>query len=214
MNTTGGGPGRPRRPASLDPAAADQLPGEGDPAHLVELAHTTAQLLVHRGRTSQDPAVLDRLLALVEDEGLSTVAALWSASPAGSLPGALWRLYALRTWVRSDPELVADRYRQGMAAAPVHDAVAGVASPPGAEDVVRLVDDVLTGLYTRDLDVALDRAAAFCRVVATGTAFDADHLELADPHGAHRTTTGAAAMQRTAEELTAAARLWRRGSLD
>lgn len=214
MNSTGDGRSRPRRPASLDAAAADRLPGEGDPAQLVELAHTTAQMLVHRGRSSDDPAVLARLLALVEDEGLSTVAALWSASPSDTLPGALWRLYALRTWVRSDPELVADRYRQGVAAAPVHDVVAGVASPPGAQDVVTLVDAVLTGLYRRDLDVALDRAAAFCRVVATGTAFDADHLDLADPYGAARTTTGAASLQRTAEELSAAARLWRLDRLD
>jgi hypothetical protein len=214
VNSTGDGRSRPRRPASLDAAAADRLPGAGDPAQLVELAHTTAQMLVHRGRSSDDPAVLARLLALVEDEGLSTVAALWSASPSDTLPGALWRLYALRTWVRSDPELVADRYRQGVAAAPVHDVVAGVASPPGAQDVVTLVDAVLTGLYRRDLDVALDRAAAFCRVVATGTAFDADHLDLADPHGAARTTTGAASLQRTAEELSAAARLWRLDRLD
>ncbi|MFP5394433.1 MAG: hypothetical protein ACLGI6_23330, partial [Gammaproteobacteria bacterium] len=50
--------------------------------------------------------------------------------------------------------------RQGIAAAPVHDVVAGVADLPGPEDVTTLADAVLDGVYTRDLDVALERAAA------------------------------------------------------
>jgi hypothetical protein len=199
---------------SLDPAAADALPGDVDPASLVEAAHTTAEALVRRGRSTTDPEVVARLVALVESEGLETIATLWSGSAADTLPGALWRLYALRAWVRADPATVADRYRQGMAAAPVHDAIAGVATPPTAADVLDLFDAVLTGVYSRDLDVALERAAAFCRVLATGTAFDADHLELSDPSAAARTTTGASGLARTADELAHAADLWRLGRLD
>ncbi|QGQ20869.1 hypothetical protein GC089_03885 [Cellulomonas sp. JZ18] len=179
-----------------------------------EIAHTTAAALVHRARASQDPDVVARLVALVETEGLDTVAAMWADSPADTLPGALWRLYVLREWVRRDPRTVADRYRMGVAAAPVHDAVAGVAQAPGPQDVQSVADQVLSGVYSGDLAVALERAAAFCRVLATGAAFDADHLDVVDPGAALRTTRGAASLVRTAEELDAAAVLWRRGRLD
>ncbi len=205
---------RPRRPGRLDPTGAEAIGGAPDPAELADAAHTTAQALVHRGRASTDPDVVARLVALVDTEGMETIAGLWSGSPADSLPGVLWRLYALRTWVRSDARIVADRYRQGVAVAAVHDVVAGVAHLPTATDVVHLVDQVLTGVYTRDLDVALERAAAFCRVVATGTAFDADHLDTVDSVSADRATRSAASLLRTADELTRAAELWRQGRLE
>ena len=115
----------------LDPQAADELPGELDPALRVEVAHSTAAALVHGGRESEDPAVVDRLIRLVEAEGLDTVAGMWADSPPHTLPGALWRLYALREWVRRDPRSVADRYGLGEQRAEVHGAVAGVAAPAG-----------------------------------------------------------------------------------
>ncbi|AEI13143.1 hypothetical protein Celgi_2644 [Cellulomonas gilvus ATCC 13127] len=205
---------RPRRPAMLDPQAADELPGELDPALRSEVAHTTAAALVHQGRSTEDPQVVARLVALVETEGLDVVAALWSDSPPQTLPGALWRLYVLREWVRRDPDTVADRYRQGVAAVPVHDAVAGVAQAPGPQDVRTVADAVLSGVYTGDLAVALERAGAFCRVLAAGAAFDADHLDHVDPRGAARMTYGASALLRTAEELEHAATLWRADRLD
>ncbi len=208
------GPRRPRRPAMLDPRAADELPGAIDPALRDEVAHTTAAALVHRGRAAQDPAVVARLVALVETEGLDVVAALWSDSAPTTLPGALWRLYVLREWVRRDPATVADRYRQGTAAVPVHDVVAGVADAPGPADVRAVADAVLSGVYTGDLDVALERAGAFCRVLAAGAAFDADHLDVVDPSGATRLTLGASSLLRTAEELEHAAQLWRVDRLD
>lgn len=209
-----GGTKRPRRPAMLDPAQAEELPGGYDPALRNEAAHTTAAALVHQGRANTDPEVVARLVSLVEREGLDVVAALWSDSQADSLPGALWRLYVLREWVRRDPATVADRYRLGVAAAPVHDVVAGVAETPGPADVLAVADAVLSGVYTGDLDVALERAAAFSRVLATGAAFDADHLDDVDPSAAQRLTRGAASLVRTAEELEHAASLWRAGRLE
>jgi len=206
-------PYRPHRPVLVDPSA-DWLPGGVDPALRAQVAHATAAALVYRGRANADPAVLERLLALVETEGLDVVAAMWSDGPSDSLPGALWRLYVLREWVRRDPETVADRYRQGVDAAPVEGAVAGVAVPPGPADVQAVVDEVLSGVYTGDLATALDRAAAFCRVLATGAAFDADHLDLVDPGGAARQTRGASSLLRTADELTRAGELWRAGRLE
>jgi hypothetical protein len=197
----------------VDPTT-DWQPGGVDPALRSEIAHATASALVHRGRASDDPAVLTRLLALVETEGLDVVAALWADSPAESLPGALWRLYVLREWVRRDPQTVVDRYRLGVEAAPVEGAVAGVAEPPGPADVRAVVDAVLSGVYTGDLATALDRAAAFCRVLATGAALDADHLDGVDPGGAVRQTRGASSLVRTADELARAGELWREGRLD
>src|SRR4029079_12949147 len=101
--------------------------GGYDPALRNEAAHTTAAALVHQGRANTDPEVVARLVSLVEREGLDVVAALWSDSPADSLPGALWRLYVLREWVRRDPATVADRYRLRGAAPPPPDPAPGVA---------------------------------------------------------------------------------------
>ena len=209
---TEGAPHRPRRPAMLDKYAAEALPGDLDPTLRLEVAHTTARALVLGGRASEDPAVHDRLVHLVETEGLDVVAALWADSPAGTLPGALWRLYALREWVLRDPRTVAERYRLGTTRAEVAEAVAGVAGPPGPQEVTELVDAVLSGVFTADLAVALERAGAFCRVLVTGSALDADLVD--DPDTAGRMTRGAAGLLRTAEELEDAARLWRAGRLD
>ncbi len=203
-----------RRPARLDPRDAEELVGATDPALRDDMAHTTARAVVHRARGSEDPAVVERLIRLVESEGLDVVAGLWADAAPVSLPGALWRLYALREWVRRDPQTVALRYRLGVAAAPVDEAVAGVPAPPEPGDLRALVDTVLSGVYAGDLAVALQRAASFCRILATGAAFDADAREAADPDGADRLTRGGAGLQRTAQELQAAARQWRSGSLD
>ncbi len=196
----------------LDPRAADELPGEIDPALRGEIAHTTAQALVQGGRASEDPEVVARLVRLVEAEGLDTVAGMWAGSPATTLPGTLWRLYALRAWVRRDPSVVAERYRMGVGRAEVQDVVAGVASPPGPAEVGDVLDAVLSGVFQGDLAVAIERAAAFCVVLATGAALDADLVE--DPEAARRLTHGAAGLARTAEELSTAAGLWRAGRLD
>lgn len=192
----------------------EQLPGAHDPTAGAEVAHLTAAAVVHRGRAARDPEVVDRLVHLVETEGLDTVAALWSSSPPGTLPGALWRMYALRERVRRDATRTADRYRAGIARAEVHDVVAGVAGLPGAQEVQEVLDAVLSGVFEGDLAVALERAAAFCRVLAVGTALDADHVADSDTDLAGRITRGAGSLVRTAEELERAAGQWRAGTLE
>ncbi|MGO1510600.1 MAG: hypothetical protein ACTHXO_04340 [Actinomycetaceae bacterium] len=209
---------RPRRPAMLDPAVAESIEGDEDPATRSELAHTTAHALVEGGRrdSGADPDLLERLVTLVDSEGLDTIAELWSHSPATTLPGALWRLYLLREWVRRDPATVSARYREGLARAEVAGAVAGVAAPSGPDDVVGVVDKVLSGVYAGDLAVALDRAAAFLRVLATGSAMHADYEE-SDGDGtdlAFEITRRAGGLLTTAEELEAAATLHGSGQLD
>lgn len=206
-------PRPPRRPAFLGKAALESLSGGADPATLAEAAHATASLLVDAGRSSADPAARDRLVALVDEVGLDTVADLWSQRPARSLPGALWRLYALREWVRVESVEASRDFAAGRALAPVQHVVAGSADPPTPEALRALVDDVLHGVFAGDLAVALERAGAFCRVVVAGRAHRADDLEAADPLAAHALTRSSASLRDTAEDLEASARLWRTADL-
>ena len=78
----------------------------------------------------------------------------------------------------------------------------------------RLADDILSGVFSGDLAVALERAGAFCRVVATGAAFEAQTDEGHADDRAHRTTLRAAQLLRTGEDLERCAVLWREGRLD
>ncbi|MGL5859522.1 MAG: hypothetical protein ACRC35_14180 [Angustibacter sp.] len=197
---------RPGRPALFGPAAMDTFPGDADPARIAEAAHATAAAIVDAGRRHDDPQLTARLVGLVDDHGLDAIAELWSGRPARSLPGALWRLYVVREGARRDAVGLAADYVAGRSVAEVADAVAGVADPPGPQEVRQLLDDVLTGVYRGALDVALERAAAFCRVVATGRAARADDLDERPDGPALRR---AAALVDTAADLEAAARAWR-----
>jgi hypothetical protein len=199
---------RPRRPALLGPAALDTFASDNDPAALAEAAHTTAAAIVQAGRQPASTALAGRLVQLVDDHGLDLIADLWAGRPAQSLPGALWRLYLVREWVRRDGVAVARDYAAGRASAQVDAVIAGVADPPGPSEVQALADAVLTGVYRGDLAVALERAAAFCRVIAAGRVVD-DHVDADKPGTLQR----AAALHDTAADLAAAARAWRVGTL-
>src|SRR5690606_37120892 len=144
----------------------------------------------------------DRLVRLVDELGIDTLAQLWSGRPARSLPGALWRVSLLREGVRRRPLEAARQYASGMPVAPVSHGIAGVVEPPGVDEMRQLSDRILSGVFDGDLATALERAAAFCRVIATGRA----HLEDGD-------VAAASAMVGTAEDLEAGAHLWRRGHL-
>ncbi|HET9654268.1 MAG TPA: hypothetical protein VFP72_02865 [Kineosporiaceae bacterium] len=201
---------RPRRPALFGPAVVDTFLGAPDPADRVEAAHATAEALVRHGRSGGDE-VAARLVALTDEHGIDEVAALWSDRPADTLPGALWRLYALRAGIRRDPRTLARAFEAGRHRAPVHEAVAGVGDPPGPDEVLRMADAVLAGAFAGDLAVALERAGAFCRVVSTGWAVLAD--DCADPAEAGGLTRRAGDLQRTAGQLEAAGARWREGTL-
>ena len=81
----------------------DALVGAPDPAERIEAAHATAEALVRHGRAGDDE-VAARLVALTDEHGIDEVAALWADRPADTLPGALWRMYALRAGIRRDPD--------------------------------------------------------------------------------------------------------------
>lgn len=201
---SGAGGGRPRRPLFLDLAGLEAHGGAVDPVRQIEAAHESAAVLVRAGRATADPDLTARLVALVEQVGLSTVADLWAARPARSLPGALWRLYALREWVRRDPVEASREYAAGIRHTAVSHVVAGAAEPPGPRELGELLDAVLRGVFDGDLAVALERAAAFCRVVSAGRA------DTTEGEGA---ASAAAGLLGTAGDLDAAAALWRAGEL-
>jgi hypothetical protein len=174
----------------------------GEPLARMELAHATAAALVDAGRGDAGPDT-SRLVDLAETVGLDTLSELWRDSPPDSLPGALWALYLLRTWTERQGEAVARMYRAGRAYAPVDEVVAGVADDADVDAVRALAGSVLTGAYRGDFDVALERAAAFFRVVASGRReLDlATEAELADRN------------DRCADALQRAATAWREGTL-
>lgn len=205
---------RPHKPVPFSPADFEPYAGGIDPARVSEAAHLAARALVHGGRESSDPEVTKRLVKLADKQGLEAIAEMWASSPARSLPGALWRLYALRAATIQDPEGISVFFRAGQHRAQVANAVAGVAEPPGAEEITTMANAILSGAFDGDFDVALDRSAAFCRVVALGQATVADEREAAHPEHAKELTKKAHQLVRTAEDLEGAAASWRKGELD
>ena len=192
----------------------DPFEGGADPARVSEAAHLSAQALVHAGKLNNDPQVRERLVRLAEDEGLEVIAELWSKAPARSLPGALWRLYAIRAATVGNPEAMASFFAAGAHLAQVERVVAGAAEPPGAEELCAMTSSILTGAFDGEFDVALERTAAYCRVIALGQAEQADAAELSHPERATLMTSRAHALVKTAEDLESAAASWRRGELD
>ncbi|KQW49125.1 hypothetical protein ASC77_10540 [Nocardioides sp. Root1257] len=148
----------------------EALVGGTDPALVSEAADRAAQLLVRGTKDAADAAVAERLLHLADTEGIETIAEVWSGSPADSLAGCLWRLYLLRSWVYADPLGVSRQFDAGRRSAQVARVVAGVADPPGPEQLKAMIDEVLRGIAGSDFADVLLRAAAFARVVATGRA--------------------------------------------
>ena len=169
------------RPTQKTAAFFDEVEGGADPALLTEAADRAALLLVRGARESSDDAVAERLLHLADTEGIEAIAEVWSGAPADSLAGCLWRLFVLRQWVHAEPARIARAYDEGRPRAQVARVVAGVADPPGPDQLRAMVDEVLRGIAEGDFADVLFRASAFARVVAAGSAStrDASDVEVA-----------------------------------
>lgn len=161
---------RHHRPAPREAAFFDEYADGVDPALLTEAAERAAVLLVRGAHASDDAGVSERLVHLAETEGIETIAELWSHAAADTLAGCLWRLYLLRSWVYADPAGVARQFEAGRSRAEFARVVAGVADPPGPDELRRMVDEVLRGIAEGEFADVLLRAAAFARVVAAGRA--------------------------------------------
>lgn len=158
------------RPMTPGDGFFDEIVGGADPAQVREAGDLAATILVRGARDSDDPELAERIVHLAESEGLETLAEVWSGAPSDTLAGSLWRLFLLRSWVYADPERVAGEYDAGHRRVDVARVVAGVADPPGPDELRSMVDDVLRGIARGDFAVTLFRAAAFARIVAAGRA--------------------------------------------
>lgn len=200
------------RPVRRPNASFDNLVGSFDPTEVTRIAQATASALLARAR--EDEVSAERLIAFATEHGIDEIAELWSTSPARSLPGVLWRLYLLQLAVRADPATSALLYERGRVELPTVDAaVAGAPVPASPDELVLLVDMILRGAFRGDFAVALERAAAFCRVQASGATHTADDYEATEPGRASDLTNRALRLSSYADDLAAAARDWRRGIL-
>jgi hypothetical protein len=193
----------------------DTFEGGEDPAQILRVARDTAHALVDRARASDDPQVLERLVAYTDEHGLDALAELWARSSATSLPGALWRIYLIRLVIRQDAEGTSYLFQRGSEVLRTIDAVvAGAPMPTGPEEITELADQILRGLFRGDFATALDRAASFCRIVSAGCTSVADDVDAITPERASELTTRALRFTLTADEFTACARLSRADNLD
>ncbi|MEP6852591.1 MAG: hypothetical protein ABJA87_08050 [bacterium] len=176
-----------------------------------ELAAATAAAVVSAGRGSAGEPGADpsRFVTLADEVGLDTMAELWRDAEPDSLPGALWALYLLRTWCRSDAVEIARLWRAGRGLAPADEVVAGVSDDAGPEAVANLADAVLAGAYRADFAVALERAASFFRVIAAGR-----RMTTPDGPDGDAARERADRNDRAADGLAGAASRWRAGEFD
>jgi len=193
----------------------DTYEGGEDPAVIHRAAHDTAHALIDHARGTDDPAVVDRLVAYTDEHGVDALAELWARSNPKSLPGALWRIYLIRLLIRQDPDATSYLFQRGTEVLGTIDAaVAGAPMPTGPDEITALADQILRGLFRGDFAVALDRAAAFCRVMSAGATSIADDMDVITPERGSELTTRALRFTVTGEELTAVARLHRAGTLE
>jgi hypothetical protein len=193
-------PQRPHRPARYaDLTALIDAAGGDSPRSPAEVAASAAQAVLDAAAEGER----DRLVRLADAVGLDTLAELWRDSEPVSLPGALWILYLLRQWCRSSPEEVARLWREGEPYATPDAVVAGSGPHPDGEAMARLADSILGSAYGGDFAIALERAAAFFRVIAAG------RRQGAAGSGA----SFAPRNDRVARDLMAAAAAWRAGCL-
>ncbi len=195
-------PHRPIRKADLT-TIADAVSAV-EPFARTELAQVTALAVITQGRSGQGDALLD----LADRVGLDTLAELWRDEAPSTLPGALWALYLLRRWCQGSGEEVTRLWRAGRLYAPADEVVAGVADDADPQALSTVADTILRGAYGGDFAVALERAAAFFRVIATG------RRELAgEGPEAERERALALRNDDVADGLSQAAALWRKEPL-
>ena len=231
---TNTGSPRPARPGQLDQMMADNIAGGADPTQINEMSHASAAALSDRVHHTQDAELVERVLTLVDREGVDVIAELWSSAEPDSLPGILWRLYLLRTWMRKNRESIARLWRTGEPVATTASAIAGVDQAPTEDDIAHTADSILAGAFTGDFAVALERAAAFTDVVALGLRIEARNMiaRLKAAEGSDSSDSGISAMEKqvrtkssrlmhtagnlfvTAKDFRHGANLWRRGKLE
>lgn len=193
----------PRRPAMLDAEQAENIPGAEDAASSSEVAHLVAQTLL--GIEKESDENVQRLRQLLESGGIDTVSELWSTSPASTLPGTLWRLYLVYQWYLRDPQLVNERFQQGLAALDIGD----IFSREHSDKSVANLMDKLAALWQARTSIAelaplLDRVSDFLQVLASGVS--AEWIKDSRDELADSVTLRPQALLQTADDLKLSAR--------
>lgn len=201
------------RPASLDQQEAETIVGDEDPAAESEIAHTTAWALLGVPNADFDEKAVETLQASVRQEGVDIIAAAWSRSPDFTLPGALWRLYLLWQWHQMNPQVLQDRYTEGVEA--MKRQGVEVTDPLPLDEILLAVEGVLTGYATEDeLAPVLEAAAQAMRIMAMGVTFGPEWITEEGHVLAHTVTRRPQALVETARELDESARQAAQGTLD
>lgn len=204
-----------RKPALFAGHEFSAFQGGDDPAEVSAIAHDTARALLSRVRDEAHPDIVEKVVSFADDNGIDTLAELWSRSSAHSLPGALWRMYLIRDLIRAQAAQMSVLFGQGLSVLSTADVVvAGAPTPAGPDEMVSLADTILHGAFTGDFSGALDRSAAFCRIVSAGCTALANQSDLTHPERATGLTLQASRLSQTAHELAVCARLWRDHALD
>jgi len=204
-----------RKPALFAGHEFSAFQGGDDPAEVSAIAHDTARALLSRVQEGASADVVQRVVSFADENGIDTLAELWSRSSAHSLPGALWRMYLIRDLIRAQAPQMSVLFSEGLEQLSTADVVvAGAPTPAGPDEMVTLADTILHGAFTGDFSGALDRAAAFCRIVSAGCTATANVSDLTHPERAVTLTQQAARLTQTAHELAVCARLWRDHALD
>lgn len=209
---------RPAHPAQL---SDDQIGLLGDssvdPQKISEMSHMSAMALLHRVHAEQDPQIVQRVLTLVDTEGLDLIAELWAKSEPDTLPGVMWRLYLLRDWMRKNSRSLPRFWTLGEPNEGPDSVIAGINEYPTAEDIIETADSILSGAFTGDFAIALDRAAVFLDVVCRGMERHAMRAQKEGRRGNEYVSQlrGAAAhLLETSRQFRRCANLWREGKLD
>lgn len=149
---------KPRRPAQLKPDQIELIESGEDIAQASELAHTTAVAVVPlRADSTIDAATRERVLAMIQQDGIDSLAETWVAAPAESLPGILWRGYLLREWVRRFPEEASHRFAAAQQAEVADTTDRALVHAP--RSVKALWDSVFEGNFTGDFAEVLRESA-------------------------------------------------------
>ena len=193
----------PRRPAMLDAEQAENIPGAEDAASSSEVAHLVAQTLL--GIEKESDENVQRLRQLLESGGIDTVSELWSTSPASTLPGTLWRLYLVYQWYLRNPQLVNERFQQGLAALDIGD----IFSREHSDKSVANLMDKLAALWQAQTSIAelaplLDCVSDFLQVLASGVS--AEWIKDSRDELADAVTLRPQALLQTADDLKLSAR--------
>jgi len=141
--------------------------------------------------------------------GIDTLATLWRPAAPGTLASSLWAMYLLRHWSHAAPREITLLWEAGLAGAMPDAVVAGVGMHSDEEAIRQCADSMLVGAFRGDFAVALERAAAFFRVIAAGRRTAASN----EPETWVYASEFAGRNEEVAAALAHAAARWRAGSL-